>query len=105
MLALMRRSRLFCCHSGDRRDFMLEVLANGIKDFSLSEDGKSAKFSLTTSYTSDIVVTLPAECLNALQTAVELSDPAAAPLGQAPRDDKAAADKAIGNPVVKVPKK
>ena len=52
------------------------VSADGIRDVSLSEDGKSATFSLTTKYTSDIVVTIPAECLNALRMAAERSAPA-----------------------------
>jgi hypothetical protein len=81
------------------------VSADGIKDFSLSEDGKSATFSLTTKYTSDIVVTIPAECLNALRMAIELSTPATGTGIQAAAGDKSAADKQVGKLVVKVPKK
>jgi len=60
---------------------------------------------LTTNYTSDIVVTIPAECLNALQSAVQLTAPAPGPGGQMPAAAKADAEKAPGNPIVKVPKK
>ena len=81
------------------------VSADGIKDFSLSEDGKSATFSLTTKYTSDIVVTVPAECLNALRQAVELSAPATGVGSQVPSGDKSVAEKPTGKLVVKVPKK
>ena len=81
------------------------VSADGIKDFSLSEDGKSATFSLTTRYTSDIVVTVPAECLNALRKAVELSAPATGAGSQVAADDKSVADQSIGKLVVKIPKK
>ena len=81
------------------------VSADGIKDFSLSEDGKSATFSLTTKYTSDIVVTIPAECLNALRKAVELSAPATGAGSQAAADNKSVADPSTGKLVVKVPKK
>ena len=81
------------------------VSADGIKDFSLSEDGKSATFSLTTKYTSDIVVTIPAECLNALRKAVELSAPATGAGSQVAAGDKSVADPSTGKLVVKVPKK
>lgn len=47
---------------------MLSAAATDIKDFSLSPDGKEAKFVLVTKYAGDIEVTVPSECLNALPT-------------------------------------
>lgn len=46
---------------------MLSAIATDIKDFSLSPDGKEAKFVLVTKYAGDIEVTMPSGCLNALQ--------------------------------------
>ena len=46
---------------------MLSAIATDLKDFSLSPDGKEAKFVLVTKYAGDIEVTVPSECLNALQ--------------------------------------
>jgi hypothetical protein len=61
---------------------MLEVIANGLKDFSLSSDGTTASFSLTTQYTEDIRVTLPVEHLGALQLRAERSAEIPGPLAQ-----------------------
>jgi hypothetical protein len=51
------------------------------------------------------VVTVPAECLNALRKTIEPSPPAAGSGIQTPAGDKSAADKPAGKLVVKVPKK
>jgi hypothetical protein len=48
---------------------MLSTIATEIKDVSLSADGKEATFVLVTKYSGDITVTLPATCLQKLQTA------------------------------------
>jgi hypothetical protein len=48
---------------------MLSTIATDIKDFSLSADGQEATFVLVTKYSGDIGVTVPTECLRALQLA------------------------------------
>ena len=47
---------------------MLSTIATEIKDVSLSADGKEATFVLVTKYSGEIAVTLPAACLQKLQT-------------------------------------
>jgi hypothetical protein len=61
---------------------MLSAVATGIKDFSLSSDGKEATFVIITKYSGDIAITVPTESLGKLQIptspAVASPTPAAA---------------------------
>jgi hypothetical protein len=48
-------------------DRMVKYTVTGLKDFSVSADGKEASFVMTTKYAGDMAFTMPASCLDALK--------------------------------------
>ncbi len=84
---------------------MLAVAATGIKDFSLSEDGKDVTFALITKHSGDLAVTLPADSLKVLKVPAKRDTPGSNGTGAMAANDKAASVKVRGGLTVSVPKK
>jgi hypothetical protein len=84
---------------------MLSAIATDIKDFSLSADGKNAKFVLVTKHSGEIEVTVPAQSLTVF--ASNMARPSSSPNNADVTDisDKLPKDKSSENVTITVPKK